>query len=508
MYSQDQMQLEIAEDLCVYRLGYGAMHLTGYGMWGPPENPDNAIRILRRAVDLGVSFIDTADAYGPGDNEQIIKRALHPYPEHLVICTKGGMLRTGPGDWTEGEPYIAPLGRPAYLRQQVELSLRNLGVDRIDVYQLHSIDPLVPLADQLGELALLRDEGKIRHIGISGQPGVTVEQLDQARRITSIAVVENLFNIADQSGQDVLAYAERQGIAYIPWFPLGHGGLLQESGPLAAAARQHGATPAQLALAWLLRRSPVTLPIPGTTSLQHLEQNMKAPEVLLTEGEWASLEEGCLNPVNWPKSLERPGTRAETSSVPRQIATRTAGRPARPSRDSTASGPGDGRAVQLGGLTVLKKPVNAAGQLPPVFELTVPSGFDVGAHCHDRGEELFYVLEGTVDLFAFHPEESGGPWQRWRSAKGEQIVRASAGGMLVVPEGCPHAFANVGTQPARMLFQTSTPGHWEYFLELSEILRAADPAPQTVAELRLHYGITQLSPLRPGTGPLAEGDLR
>jgi mannose-6-phosphate isomerase-like protein (cupin superfamily) len=336
----------------------------------------------------------------------------------------------------------------------------------------------------------------------------SAEQLDQVCRITSIAVVENLFNIADQSGQDVLAYAERQGIAYIPWFPLGHGGLLQESGPLAAAARQHGATPAQLALAWLLRRSPVTLPIPGTTSLQHLEQNMKAPEVLLTEGEWASLEEGCLNPVNWPKSLERPGTRAETSPVPRQIATQTAERPAHPSRDSTVSGPGDGRAVQLGGLTVLKKPVNAAGQLPPVFELTVLPGFDVGAHCHDRGEELFYVLEGTVDLFAFHPEESGGPWQRWRSAKGEQIVRASAGGMLVVPEGCPHAFANVGTQPAPMLFQTSTPGHWEYFLELSEVLRAADPDPQTVAELRLRYGITQISPLRPGTGPLAEGDPR
>jgi pyridoxine 4-dehydrogenase len=288
-------QLTIGTDLAMHRIGFGAMHLTGFGMWGPPEDPDNAVRVLRRAVELGVTFIDTADAYGPGDNERIIRQALHPYPDDLVICTKGGLLRRGPQDWTSDpeDLYITPLGRPEYLRQQVELSLRNLGVERIDVYQLHSIDPAVPLADQLGELVRLREAGKIRYIGLSGQPGVTVDQLERARAITPIAVVENLLNIAVPGDGDVLRYAEQHRIAFLPWFPLGHGDLLAPGGALARVARQHGVTAAQLGIAWLLRRSPVTLPIPGTTSVAHLEENMKAGQISLSDDDWVLLEQAC-----------------------------------------------------------------------------------------------------------------------------------------------------------------------------------------------------------------------
>lgn len=194
-------QLTIGGDLTVNRLGYGAMHLTGPGMWGEPTDPQGAIRVLRRAVDLGVNFIDTADSYGPGTNEQIIRRALHPYPVDLVISTKGGLLRSGPTDWTrDGDPYIVPLGRPEYLRQQVEVSLRNLNLDCIGLYQLHRIDPAVPLADQLGELVRLQQQGKIRHLGLSGQPWVTVDELTQARAIADIVAVENLYNVADRAG--------------------------------------------------------------------------------------------------------------------------------------------------------------------------------------------------------------------------------------------------------------------------------------------------------------------
>jgi pyridoxine 4-dehydrogenase len=281
----------LGTDLPVHRLGYGALHLTGPGYWGPPADPDEAVRVLRRAVDLGVTFIDTADSYGPDTNEQIIHRALYPYPEQLVIATKGGMLRSGPRDWTrsDGQPYIVPCGRPEYLRQQVEMSLRNLGLERIDLYELHSIDPAVPLADQLGELVRLREQGKIRHIGVSGQPGVTVDQLAQAHEIADVVAVENLYNLADRSLEDVLVYAERHGIAFIPFFPLGHGDLAKSDGVLAGLAAQHEATPAQLALAWLLHHSPNILLIPGTTSIAHLEENIQAAEIGLEESEIAAL---------------------------------------------------------------------------------------------------------------------------------------------------------------------------------------------------------------------------
>lgn len=290
-------------DLTVSRLGYGAMHLTGPGFWGPPQDPEHAKYLLRRAVhELGVDFLDTADSYGPGYNEQIIREALHPYPENLVIATKGGMLRTGPGDWVRAEghtPYIVALGRPEYLRQQVELSLHRLGRDRIDLYQLHRIDPLVPLSDQLGTLAELRQQGKIRHIGLSGQPEVTIDQLDQARKIVDIVAVENLYNIADRSGEAVLRHAENHGIAFIPWFPLGHGDLVGPTGILSKAAEKYGGTGAQLGLAWLLRQSANTLLIPGTTSVAHLEDNLKAADLHLADQQWREIEDLCSETVPW-----------------------------------------------------------------------------------------------------------------------------------------------------------------------------------------------------------------
>ncbi|MFC7308167.1 aldo/keto reductase [Streptomyces monticola] len=279
-------QLTVGGDLTVHRIGYGAMHLTGPGVWGPPADPDRAVKLLRRAVELGVDFIDTADSYGPGHNERVIRAALHPYPDGLAISTKGGLLRTGPTDWDhKGEPYITPLGRPEYLRQQVELSLHNLGVERIDLYQLHRIDPAVPLADQLGELVRLQQQGKIRHIGLSGQPGVTLDELARAGRHADIVAVENLYNLADRTDEPVLRHAEEQGLAHIPWFPLGHGGLVDPGGPLARIAPQFGAEPAQLALAWLLHHSPATLLIPGTTRIDHLESNMCARRLRLSAGD-------------------------------------------------------------------------------------------------------------------------------------------------------------------------------------------------------------------------------
>ncbi|MFF7714701.1 oxidoreductase [Streptomyces sp. NPDC007988] len=266
-------------DLTVNRLGFGAMRLTGPGIWGEPEDPDEAVRVLRRAVDLGVDFIDTADSYGPFVSERLIREALHPYPDGLVIATKAGLARSGPDGWS-------PLGRPEYLRQQLELSLRHLGVERIDLYQLHRIDAKVPTADQLGELELLRQEGKIRHIGVSE---VTVDQLEEARAYADIVSVQNLYNIADRGAEDVVRYAESRNIAFIPWFPIATGELARPGGPLETAARRHGATPAQLALAWLLRRSPVMLPIPGTSSVAHLEENVRAAEIDLTDDEFEEL---------------------------------------------------------------------------------------------------------------------------------------------------------------------------------------------------------------------------
>ncbi|MFP3962702.1 aldo/keto reductase [Actinomadura fulvescens] len=284
--------LTIGGDLTVNRLGYGAMHLTGPGMWGEPADPDTAIGVLRRAVELGVTFIDTADAYGPGDNERIIRRALHPYPDGLVISTKGGLLRSGPDDWTgEGPPYIVPIGRPEYLRQQVELSLRNLGTDCIDLYQLHSIDPAVPLADQFGELVELQRQGKIRHLGVSGQPEVTAAELTEIAEYADITAVENLFNVADRAGEEALRHAEAHAMAFLPWFPLGHGGLVGPGNALAPLAAQFGATAAQLALAWLLHHSPATLLIPGTTSISHLEENMRAADLHLSDDDLTFITE-------------------------------------------------------------------------------------------------------------------------------------------------------------------------------------------------------------------------
>ncbi|MFI6764178.1 aldo/keto reductase [Streptomyces sp. NPDC050355] len=266
-------------DLTINRLGYGAMQLTGPGVWGEPKDPAEAIRVLRRAVELGINFIDTADSYGPFVSERLIREALHPYPDDLLIATKGGLTRPGPDDWR-------PIGRPEYLRQQTELSLRHLGVERIDLYQLHRIDEKVPLADQLGELVLLQQEGKVRHIGVSE---VTVQQLKEARPLTNIASVQNRYNLANRSAEDVLNYAERENIAFIPWFPIATGELARPGGALDAAAKQHDASPSQLALAWLLHRSPVMLPIPGTSQAAHLEENARAAHITLTDDECDAL---------------------------------------------------------------------------------------------------------------------------------------------------------------------------------------------------------------------------
>jgi pyridoxine 4-dehydrogenase len=270
----------IGGDLPVHRLGFGAMRITGPGIWGWPEDRDEARAVLRRAVELGVDFVDTADAYGPFVSELLIHDALHPYPEGMVIATKAGLTRQGPDRWT-------PVGRPAYLRQQVELSLRHLEVERIDLLQLHRIDPQVPLEDQIGELASLREEGKIRHIGLSE---VRVGEIEAAQAVTPIASVQNLYNLANQSAEPVLEHAERNGVGFIPWFPLATGKLSRPDGPLARAAQEHGATPSQLALAWLLHRSPVMLPIPGTSSVAHLEENVAAALIALSDDEVKALE--------------------------------------------------------------------------------------------------------------------------------------------------------------------------------------------------------------------------
>ena len=248
-------------------------------MWGDPADRDAALAVLRRAVELGVNLIDTADAYGPFVTDALIREALHPYPSDLVIATKAGFTRQGPGQWT-------PVGRPEYLRQQVELSLRNLAVERIDLLQLHRIDPTVPVEDQIGELAALQSEGKIRHIGLSE---VTVAEITQAQKVARIVSVQNLYNLANRKSEDVLNFAEQENIAFIPWFPLATGRLSQPGSPLAEAAKRHDASPSQLALAWLLHRSPVMLPIPGTSSVEHLEDNLAAARIELTDAEFEAL---------------------------------------------------------------------------------------------------------------------------------------------------------------------------------------------------------------------------
>jgi aryl-alcohol dehydrogenase-like predicted oxidoreductase len=269
----------IGGDLTINRLGFGTMRLTGKGIWGAPKDPDEAVRVLRRAVELGVNLLDTADSYGPAIAEPLIKKALYPYPDDLVIATKAGLTRQGPDLWV-------PLGRPEYLRQEAELSLRYLGVDRIDLFQLHRIDPRVPLEDQIGELKTLQDEGKVRHIGLSE---VSIAEVEAASKVAPIASVQNEFNLLDRTAEPLLNYAEHKGQGFIPWFPLGTGALAQADGPLAAFATSTGYTPSQLALAWLLRRSPVMLPIPGTSSLVHVEDNVAAAGVELTDDEYEAM---------------------------------------------------------------------------------------------------------------------------------------------------------------------------------------------------------------------------
>jgi pyridoxine 4-dehydrogenase len=274
---------DIGGDLTVNRLGYGAMQLTGKGVWGPPDDPEEAVRVLKRAVQEGVNFIDTADSYGPFVSEELIHRALHPYPDDLVIATKAGLTRAGAGDWR-------PVGRPEYLRQQCELSLRHLGVERIDLFQLHRIDAKVPVAESLGELVALQDEGKIRHIGLSE---VSVEELKEAQKTATIATVQNLYNLADRSAEELLDRCEAEGIGFIPWFPLATGKLAREGGPLDEVATEVGASPSQLALAWLLRRSPVMLPIPGTSTVAHLEDNLAAASIELTDEQFQTLADAA-----------------------------------------------------------------------------------------------------------------------------------------------------------------------------------------------------------------------
>jgi pyridoxine 4-dehydrogenase len=270
----------IGGDLPVHRLGYGAMQLPGPGVWGEPADHDAAVRVVRAAVEQGVDFIDTADSYGPFVSELIIAEALHPYPEGLVIATKAGLTRQGPGIWT-------PVGRPAYLQQQVELSLRHLKVERIDLIQLHRIDSEVPLADQLGAFKELQDQGKVRHIGVSE---VSVEQLEAAREIVDVVSVQNLYNLTNRQSQDVLDYATAEGIAFIPWFPIATGDLAAPESPVADIARELDATPSQVALAWLLQKSPVILPIPGTKSVDHLTENLGAAGLSLSDEDMGRLD--------------------------------------------------------------------------------------------------------------------------------------------------------------------------------------------------------------------------
>ena len=272
-------EFRIGGTLPVVRLGYGAMQLTGPGVWGDPADPDEAVRVLRRAVELGVNFIDTADSYGPVVSEELIRKALHPYPDDLVIATKAGLTRQGPSVWT-------PVGRPEYLRQQCEMSLRHLGLEQIPLYQLHRIDPQVPVADSVGELKALQQEGKIGHIGLSE---ISVDELLEAQKTATIATVQNLYNLSNRSAEALLDHAAAHNIGFIPWFPLATGELSKPGGPLATISEQHGASPSQLALAWLLHRSPVMLPIPGTSSVAHVEDNIAAAGIELSDAEFEAL---------------------------------------------------------------------------------------------------------------------------------------------------------------------------------------------------------------------------
>ena len=270
----------IGGDMTVNRMGYGAMRITGEGIWGEPKDVEGAKRVLRRAVELGVNFVDTADSYGPAVSERLIGDALAPYAKGVVVATKAGLTRQGPNKWL-------PVGRPEYLRQEVEMSLRYLKTERIDLWQLHRIDPKTPVEESLGEIAKLQQEGKIRHVGLSE---VKPHEIDQARKVVEIVSVQNRYNLSDREHEDVVEYCEKNNLAFIPWFPVAAGKLAQAGGKLDTAAKKHGVTVAQLSLAWLLHRSPVMLPIPGTSSVEHLEQNVAAAAVKLQDQEWAEIE--------------------------------------------------------------------------------------------------------------------------------------------------------------------------------------------------------------------------
>ena len=271
---------DIGGDLRVNRLGFGAMRITGPGVWGEPRNHDEAIAVLRRAVELGINLIDTADSYGPNVSERLIAEALYPYPKGLVIATKAGFIRPGPDLWTVDS-------RPAHLKAACDGSLERLKLKRIELFQLHRIDEKVPLEAQIGALLELQREGKIRHIGLSE---VTVKQIKEVRRMTPVATVQNRYNLVDRRSEDVLRYCTENGIGFIPWFPLGTGNLARENSPLARAARKLDATPGQVALAWLLKKSPVMLPIPGTSSVKHLEENVAAAQVELDDATMTELD--------------------------------------------------------------------------------------------------------------------------------------------------------------------------------------------------------------------------
>jgi aryl-alcohol dehydrogenase-like predicted oxidoreductase len=267
-------------DLPVNRLGFGAMRITGEGIWGWPPDRNNALKVLRRAVELGVNLIDTADAYGPETSELLIAEALHPYPKGLVIATKGGLTRPGPGQWV-------PNGRPEHLKQAVEMSLKRLRLERIDLYQLHTVDRKVPMEASLGALKEMQDAGKIRHVGLSN---VDPEEIERARKVLPIVSVQNQYNIENRKSENVLVYCEKKSLGFMPWFPIGGGRGLKPENPLEKVARDHGVSVVQVALAWLLQRSPVMLPIPGTSSIAHLEENVAAAKLKLTPAEWKAIE--------------------------------------------------------------------------------------------------------------------------------------------------------------------------------------------------------------------------
>ena len=274
---------KLGGDLPVHRLGYGAMRITGKGIWGEPKDPEGAKKVLKRAVELGVNFIDTADSYGPEVSERLIGEALAPYPKGVVIATKAGFTRQGPDRWL-------PVGRPEYLNQQVEMSLRRLKTERLDLWQLHRIDPKVPVEESLGVIKRLQEQGKIRHVGLSE---VKPHEIDQARKVLDIVSVQNQYNISDRQHEDVVDYCDKHKIAFIPWFPVAAGKLARPGGKLDRAAHRHNATVSQLSLAWLLHRSPVMLPIPGTSSVEHLEENIASASAELSDSEWKEIEDSA-----------------------------------------------------------------------------------------------------------------------------------------------------------------------------------------------------------------------